>query len=368
MTFKTTVKDATTRQPIPLCIVEGNNQNNGNGFVRGTDGEGYADVDMKDSPIGDDVTLTVQHPEYGNFVGYYKITEDNQILSIELNPNFSRPSKDTVRSFRGSFGGLIIPELEYSINDSKILFTPGYVVESDSVRDRICKTYRDAGLTHFPINLYNDSPIYHDFYPPWDDLLINMYLTELLETGLIPVGSMFSDNSKIVKPVVDPKLVPAGFTGWENPWPIIRPAQDSDNLFYVARQYFGPDCLIYWHNPNGQGAPYYNAVDWGYPPGTELNAIVWNYIVKQSGCQGLLFQSKGWNEPGYNGVQTSIDRLRDFVPRFKHGINGWPLCDLNDFEETVYYMTTMNGNHALGMKWAQEIRNSVLELNGYCNG
>lgn len=370
MVFQTFVKDSATRAPVVLAIVSGNDLNNGNNFVRGTDGRGYSDIDMKDSPIGNDVALTVQHPKYGNFIGYYKITEDNQSITVELNALFKRPSKEIVRTFRGLFGGLVVPELQYSINNTKILFTPAYVVESPLVR-QICRSrYIDAGLTHFPINLYNTTPIYHNFYPDWDDNYINMYLEELLSSGLIPVGSMFADNVKVVKPVVDPKLVPAGFTGWENPWPIIRPKQDLDNLFYVARQYFGPNCLIYWHNPNGQGAPYYNAVDWGYPPGTELNAIVWNYIVNQSGCQGLLFQSKGWIDPNdpNSGPQASIARLLDFVPRFKHGINGWPLCDLVDMEETIYYMTTMAQPVSQGLAWARQIRNSVPELNGYCNG
>jgi hypothetical protein len=372
MTFRVWVKDAKTQRPVVLAVVAGNDQLNGNGFTRGTDGEGYADVDMKDSAMATPITLTIQSPKYENWIGYFYISKDNQDVIAQLNPLFSEPSTDKVRTFRGSFGGIKIEELRYSINNTKILFTPGYVVESDQVRDRIRKQYFDEGLTHFPINLYNDSPIYHNFYPQWDDNLINMYLEELLSAGLVPVGSAFADNSKVVKQVVDPRLVPAAFTGWENSWPIIRPALDSDNLFWVARQYFGPECLIYWHNPAGQGAPYYNAIDWGYPPGTELNATVWNYIVNQSGCQGLLFQGKGWKEPNtnppYDGVATSIDRLEDFRIRFGTGFHGWPKCDLVDFEETVYYCTTLNGDYETGMMWARQIREAVPDLTGWCNG
>ncbi len=372
MTFKTTVKDAMTRQPIILAIARGTDLTLGNSFPRGTDGGGYADVDMKGTPSDTMCMLEVTSPGYQNFIGYYTITREDVIVNVELNPTFNRPSKDTVRTFQGSFGGLRLDYLRYSINDTKILFTPGYVVESDEVRYRIRQDYKAAGLTHFPLNLYNTAPIYSTFYPDWDDNLIDKYLMELLNDGLIPVGSAFSDNVKTVKPVVSPKLVPAVFTGWENPWPILRPQLDSDNLFWTARQYFGPDTLVYWHNPPGQGAPYYHPTEWGYPPDADINAVVWNYIVHQSGCQGLLFQGKGWNEPNahppYNGVETSKERLDDFVIRFKHGINGWPVADLVDFEETVYYCTTMAGNLEQGLAWANEIRTSVPELNGFCNG
>jgi hypothetical protein len=370
MTFKVFVKDAKTQLPIMLAVVQGNDQLNGNGFVRGTDGNGYADVDMKDSALSTPVTLTIQSPKYENWVGYFTISKDDQTVNAQLNPLFSSPSNEIIREFRGSFGGIKVSGLQYSINNTGILFTPGYVCETDQIRDRIRKQYKDEGLTHFPINLYNDSPIYHRWYPDWDDTLINMYLEELLRADLIPVGSAFADNSKVVKPVVNPRLVPAVFTGWENSWPIIRPALDSDNLFHVAREYFGPDCLVYWHNPAGQGAPYYNAIDWGYAPGTELNAIVWNYIVNQSGCDGLLFQGKGWidtDDPN-SGPKSSIDRLGEFILRLKHGFHGWPICDVNDFEETVFYMTTLNGNYEQGMAWAKEIRNAVLQIDGWCNG
>lgn len=268
------------------------------------------------------------------------------------------PPAEVLRSFKGNFGGLVIPELQYGF-PNKVLFTPGYVVESTDVRRIIRRRYKEARLSHFPINLYNTSSIYHNWYPDWDDKLINQYLDELLQDGLIPVGSAFADNVKIVKDVVDPDLVPIVFTGWENPWPIVRPAEDSDNLFYVARQYFKKS-LIYWHNPSGQGAPYYYAPDWGYPIGTELNHIIWSYIVNVSGCQGLLAQNDGW----VAGGQVAVLRLQDFAWRFQ-GHNGWPICDLVDFEEVVFWNTTMQGNPIMTGEF---IRNQIPELNGYCNG
>lgn len=281
-----------------------------------------------------------------------------EVLLISNRAKRDWPSKDVLRAFKGNFGGLVIPELQYGF-PNKVLFTPGYVVENYRTRKIIRSRYRESGLLHFPINLYNTTPIYHNYYPDWDDKDINTYLSELLNDGLIPVGSAFADNIKIVKPVVDPSLVPIVFVGWENPWPIIRPAEDADNLFYVAKSYF-PKSLVYWHNPSGQGAPYYYAPDWGYPVGTELNHIVWDYIVNVSGCQGLLAQNNGWENDGIN----SVNRLQDFAWRFK-GNNGWPVCDLVDFEEVVYYNTTMQGNPLMT---GQFIREQVPDLKGFCNG
>lgn len=269
------------------------------------------------------------------------------------------PSVDAIRNFKGNFGGIVIPELQYGF-DNKVLFTPGYVVESSSVRKIIRERYKAAGFTHFPINLYNTTSIYHDYYPQWDDRKINDYLTELLSDGIIPVGSAFADNVKVVKPVVDPDLVPAVFTGWENPAPILYPALDADNLFYVAKQYF-PKSLVYWHNPSYQGAPYVSNTDWGYSPSDDINHIVWQYMVYNSGCQGLLNQGNGWENSG----SDSVARLIDFRDRLIYGENYWPKADLVDFEEVVYYNTTLQGSPLLT---GESIRNRVTGLTGYCNG
>ena len=277
------------------------------------------------------------------------------------------PTKDETRLFHGNFCGLVCPWLDNN-PFYNILFTPAYVAESKVSRDAIRKAYSNAGFTHFPLSPYNTVGIYHDFYPQWDDTRINDYLLELLRDGLIPVCSAFSDNTKTVKPVVDPDLVPAVFTGWENPWPIIRPKKDADNLFYVASQYFTKS-IVYWHNPSGQGAPYYYAPDWGYPAGTELNHVVWDYIVNECGCQGLLAQNNGWEVNG----DTSVARLQDFAWRF--GLtdgtphNGWPKADLVDFEEVAYYNTQIRlYNPFQPVLTGLSIRKRVPQLSGYCNG
>jgi hypothetical protein len=284
-------------------------------------------------------------------------------MNINLPPlSFNHPSLDVIRHVKGNFGGIIVPELQFGFSN-KVLFTPGYVVESAKVRMIIRKRYLDAGFSHFPINTYNDTPIYHNYYPQWDDSLINQYLEELLDDNIIPMCSLFPDNVKTLKGNVSSDLVLSGFVGWENPSPIIRPALDNDNLFYVAKQAY-PRSLIYWHNPSYQGAPYVDAKDWGRNTGDEVNDRVWQYMINQSGCQGLLNQGNAWQ----NDSQDSINRLSDFHERLILGRDNWPIADVVDFEQTVYYLTTEQGNPEQALTWAQKVRNSCDGLMGYCNG
>ncbi len=271
------------------------------------------------------------------------------------------PSRDILRAFRGNFGGIIVPELQFGF-PNKVLFTPGYVVENAQVRQVIRSRYKDSGFAHFPINTYNDTSIYHDVYPSWNDGLINTYLEELLNDDIIPVCSLFPDNVKTIKGNASPDLVPIGFTGWENPSPIINPAQDRDNLFYVAKQSY-PKALIYWHNPSFQGAPFVNNAAWGHGPNDEFNSEIWDYMVYSSGCQGLLNQGAAWEN-----LSGSIGRLNDFKVRLIDGQDFWPKADLIDFEETVYYLTTMQGDSAQALAWTKEIRDKNPGITGYCNG
>ena len=307
---------------------------------------------------------------YKSYVQPVNLSDSNQRLIVGGNStdpmnlnlpslSFSKPSFDVIRQVKGNFGGIVVPELQFGFLN-KVLFTPGYVVENQNVRQIIRSRYKDAGFKHFPISTYNDNGVYHDYYPPWDDSLINQYLEELLSDDLIPLCSLFADNSKTLKKNASPDLVLSGFVGWENPTPILRPALDNDNLFWVAKQFY-PEALIYWHNPAGQGAPYVNPIDWGKQPGDEVNGIVWNYMVSQSGCQGLLCQNVGW----LNSGNDSVNRLNDFVVRLINGGDYWPKADLIDFEEVVYFNTTMQGNPILT---GEPIRSRVPQLTGYCNG
>jgi len=273
------------------------------------------------------------------------------------------PPIEKLKNWRGQFCALPM-NLPYSPNG--ILFTPGYVVYDEDTRYRIRQVYKESGWTHFPLNLTNHSSIYRDHYPDWDDSNINTYLTELLKDGIIPVGYTMGDSDKVINCKADPSLVPIALGRWEDSAPLVKPALDENNTFHLVRQKY-PDSLIYWHNPPYQGAPFVSYADWGLPnndPG--INAKVWRYMVHECGVTGLMFQGKAWE----NDAQDSIGVLQSFTERLRHGVNGWPIADVIDYEETAYYMFNMGGDYDQAVRWTEKIRNAQgVECNaGYCNG
>lgn len=272
------------------------------------------------------------------------------------------PSKDVLRAFRGNLVAKLSFSLPYAPHG--LLFTPGYVTYDEPTRRRIREEYKQNGWTHFPLNLTNHSTIYRNYYPQWSDDRINDYLIELLTDGLIPVGYVMGDHDTVVNCKADPELVPIVVPKWEDEKPLKRPALDADNTFHLVRQKY-PKSLLYWHNPPYQGAPFVEYADWGLPQGDPgINAKVWRYMVHECGVQGLLFQGKAWE----HDANDSISVLNSFRERLKHGVSGWPIADLVDYEETAFYLFNMNGSNEQALAWTQKIRSSVGELNGFGNG
>lgn len=272
------------------------------------------------------------------------------------------PPIDAIRTWKGNLTPYLGWDLPYGPNG--VFWTPGYVAYDESTRKRIRDAYRGMGFTHLPMNLTNHSTIYRDFYPHWDDSLINTYLTELLKDEIIPVGYTMGDQDTTVNCKADPSLVPIALGKWEDPTPLKKPAMDSDNRFYLVKEKY-PNSVIYWHNPPYQGAPYVDYADWGLPEGDSgINAKVWHFMVDECKVQGLMFQGQAWN----NDAQDSINSLGDFALRLGTGHHGWPIADLVDYEETAYYLFNMGGNQEQALAWTKKIRNTVSPLNGFCNG
>lgn len=292
------------------------------------------------------------------------------------------PSKDELRNFRGNLcsyiSGLSLPDSRELGGERSypkdLLFTPAYVIYDEVKRKEIRTLYKLNFGPHFPINCRSIVSIYHDFFPAWDESLINRYLLELWSDGMIPVCSVLADNDTTFNPHLDSRLVKIAFW-WEDSNPIRRPELDENNKFHLVKQQY-PEALIYWHNPTGQGAPYVNAAEWGRKEGDEVNSLVWHYMVDVCGVQGLLFQGNGWdykkdangnNIRGTQGV-PSIERLGDFDLRLGHGKNGWPKCDLVDFEETAYPLTWYQMKQKEALDLAHMIRGTYPGLTGYCSG
>lgn len=277
-------------------------------------------------------------------------------------PDLTWPSIDECRAFKGNLCGLPL-NLAYAPNG--ILFTPAYVIYDEATRKNIRSAYKDNGWRHYPINLTNHSPVYSTFYPDWDDSNINIYLEELLGDGLIPVGYVMGDHDTVVDCKADPSLVPIVVPKWEDTHPLKYPELDQYNTFYLVAQKY-PSSLLYWHNPPYQGAPFVEYADWGLQEGDPtVNAKVWHYMVDICGVQGLLFQGKAWE----NNANNSLKSLTDFADRLGGGLNGWPIADLVDYEETAYYMFRLNGNYSQALNWTDYIRRNLTgRLNGFGNG
>jgi hypothetical protein len=263
---------------------------------------------------------------------------------LGINPNM--PTEAQLRNFSGNLCGMFFPGLQYPLIRPGLLFTPGYVVENDFNRARILDQYEGS---HFVVNLTNHSTIYRDYYPNWDDTLINKYLTEILKAGKLPVGVVMGDRDKEVQTNADPSLVSIVLPKWEDATPFT-----GVNTFKLVKNAF-PNSLMAWHNPPNQDAPY-NSNGWD-------NATVWNKM-NEWGVSIFLFQGQAWNDPA-----NSIANLQDFVPRLKDGFHGYPHpLTIVDFEETAYYMMNLNGSIKQSKMWTKQIREAIPRLDGFCNG
>ncbi len=87
MTFKVTITDSITGQPIQGALVGANDEITGQSFLRSTDGEGYADVAMLGAVhIGDRVTLFVLKDGYQQHIkgDALIVTSGDQTLTVAL--------------------------------------------------------------------------------------------------------------------------------------------------------------------------------------------------------------------------------------------------------------------------------------------
>lgn len=281
-------------------------------------------------------------------------------MMMESKPKPKIPAE--ANKFKGNFC-CFLPGLALAYSPRGIFFSPAYVVYDNATRRRIREAYIELGYTHMPLNLTNHDTIYREFYPQWNDSQINVFLSELLEDGIIPVGFVMGGNDTEVKCKADQALVPIVVPKWEDSSPIKGPSFDKHNTFYLVKEKY-PNALLYWHNPPYQGAPYVEFHDWGLPQGDPaINARVWNFMVGQCGVKGLLFQGKAWE----SSAEDSINSLNDFSLRLGTGFHGWPKADLIDFEETAYYLFNLNGNQKQASAWTNKIRSQV-KLKGFCNG
>lgn len=295
-----------------------------------------------------------------------------QTVQLTAAPPLVFPSVDQLRTFRGDFCGIRVPELlQYGSSD--VFFTDIYPAYPDDLRAKLRQIYRSRGYTHFPIATAGG---YHGVYPSYDltpdPARLRAILTELWQDGLIPVlfmiddghwpdGSFQSGDTGGVMAAVAAKydpvfaacgdLVKIAVPGWEYNG-FMTPALMTATARYLKSKV--PDALVYVHFTAGHAA--------GSGP-NETEAGWWASM--QGTLQGILYQANG-----NDGGQAISDRLADFTIRFQTGYHSWPTgFDTVLFEYAAYWEVWDHNPES----WGIEIGNACLQktnprIQGFCNG
>jgi hypothetical protein len=263
MTFEVTV---TKRggEPIPMALVTCNDETTGATFSRGTDGNGYANVDMKGTPTdGRPITLSVLAGGYLNAIQYPIMTPADQQIPIVL-ASFNKPFQAAPRAWNGvnicgvRFYGLpAVPGMEGA--PPGLFLSWFYDRYSDDWRGTIRATMRELGKTHWLLS-WPDSRA--QGATPESFLAT---CRELIADGFLPCVMLASkdfdprDVSAIVDGWADvlPRLVgvvPMFCVGWElSLWLSPTQVQQLIDVLAAAVQ-SQPGTRTYVHFQEGYGA------------------------------------------------------------------------------------------------------------------
>lgn len=149
MTFNIFVKSR-IGQPVFMAAVLAIGEVSGRTFSRGTDGNGYSNVDMKDTPVGELCTLMVIAPGYKNGIEYPTVTTQDQTITVILD-SFNHPSIIAPRFWKGNMCGVRIPNLSYTAegaHDPSIVLSWFYDRYNTESQSRIKRDWKDKDLTH----------------------------------------------------------------------------------------------------------------------------------------------------------------------------------------------------------------------------
>lgn len=331
MTFKTTVQDK-QGNPVPLAAVFANDEVTGNSFVRGTDGNGYADVDMKSTPSNIQVTMVVTAPGYQNSISYLLTSDKDQSITINLDsfnlPSW-RPSREEVRKFKGAFciPDVFSPEDNMPYGDGKRIWTPAFLCYDDAWQDKIIEKYKSFNYTHFVLEV-GGAP-YHGDYPdlPDDPAAARKAIIKLLNAHLIPVVVATDDRQPDVvlesyKACAD--IIDSGFVMWEMNGPC---QDDSDRMFAITSLVMlaTPYAYVGIHFTAGHGSM-------GEPEG------YWWHKCASIGISCLYSQDDGFNRNRDTGDPEGAAAGLEDTARHLHGqVAGWGGLNLDNqaFEQTT---------------------------------
>jgi hypothetical protein len=326
MTFKTTVKDKAGK-PIQDAIVIACVETTGEVFVRGTDGNGYADVAMIGVLANPPVTLTVQAPGYKNSIQYLIITSADQYIEVTLdsfNHPLWRPTQEEVDHYRGAF---CIPDafLDHSdqYGDNVRIWTPALLAYDDERQDIIIDRYLQfyPEKSHFVINLGGST--YHNDYPHIDDnpSVARKAIIKLLNKKLIPICCATDDENPDVvleSYKTNSDIIDDAFIMWE----MNGPCQgDSDRMFAITQKTCEANPRIHpkLHFTAGHGSM-------GEPEGE------WWKRCAEIGIGGLFSQDDHWDD-----VEHTAEGLEDTAAHLHGQRPGWEGLNLINvaFEQTT---------------------------------
>lgn len=313
MTFQVTVKDG-SGNPVPNAYVVGNDETDGASFSRGTDGSGYADVDMKSTPVGRQITLSVQAAGFVNSITYPTTTQNNQVVGITL-VSFNRPFKAAPRFWKGNFCGVRIPgapSVDGGSNDPSLILSWFYDRYSKEWRDIIRANWKAKGHIHI-VTSWPDSRSFG-----WSpEEFINFQL-ELMNDGFFPCVFLSSKDLDPHDPVeimqglevILPKLkrigIPMICIGWElSLW--LQPVEVQMLIDAISPIFTSIGTRVYVHFQAG-----YFAFEKDAPGAT--TADFWN--IQTGKLTGCLYQRVlEWDKVEFK------DRIVDCLQRFSGGYN-----------------------------------------------
>jgi hypothetical protein len=318
-----------------------------------------------------DVKLRMVHENVDWFGGVAE-----QTVVVNGPPPITLPTTDQLRSFRGDFCGIRVPELlQYGTKD--VFFTAMYPAYPPALRTKLRQIYRAHGYTHMPIAT---AASYHGVYPEYDltgdPKAFRAILEEMYRDGIIPVVFMIDDGHwpagffngpdtagimAAVQAKYDPiwaeckDLVKIVVPGWEvDPW--MTPDVVKAICHYLKQRL--PDALVYIHfTTNQNGDPGYSV-----SPGQTLPDW-WRSM--QGVLQGFLYQT--------NANVRSADvaaRMDDYTLRFQTGYHGWPTgFDVVAFEYAAYWEVWQGQPESWGDSFGNDLMKMVSPpIQGFCNG
>jgi hypothetical protein len=329
MTYETYVKDK-NGQPIANAIVRVDILYTGKTFPRGSDGNGYSNIYLEDTPENLTAMISVICPGYKNFITYGTTTIKDQVLNIILdsfNQPLWRPTEEMINKYRGAFCiPDAFPDGSDPYGDHMRIWTPALLAYDDSRQDIIIDRYLDfyPEEAHFVINLGGST--YHDDYPHIDDVPSNArkVIIKLLNKHLIPICCATNDEEPDIvlesyKQNAD--IIDDSFVMWEMNGPCNvpgNPEASSERMFAITKKTCEatPNIKPKLHFTAGHGSM-------GEPEGE------WWKKCAAIGVGGLFSQDDHWDDANYTalGLEDTAGRLKGYAP-------GYNLLNIG-FEQTT---------------------------------